>query len=95
MVRSLKLSSSGEAALAADLIMSSEFQSSGDCAGSRLDHELEISLEEAALAADLIRNFQSSGGCTGSRLEILMVRGGCANSQLDQGLEVLITLALR
>ena len=42
LVRSLQFSYPGLSALAAGFIMSSKFQSSGDCAGSRLDHQLEF-----------------------------------------------------
>ena len=42
LVRSLQFSYTWLAALAADFIMSSKFQSSGDCAGSRLDQQLEF-----------------------------------------------------
>ena len=55
----------------------------------------------AALAVDLFKSseFQSSEGRTGSQLdqalEILIVRGGCANSQLAQELDFWVTLALR
>ena len=42
LVRSLQFSYSEAAALAPDFIRSSKFQSPGDCAGSRLDQQLDF-----------------------------------------------------
>ena len=51
LVRSLKFSSSGEPALADDSIISLDFQSAGDCAGCRLDRELEVSVVRGGCAS--------------------------------------------
>ena len=101
---SLKFQLSREAALAVNLIMSSEFQSSGGCAGCRLNQEFEflfvwLGCASSRLVQELSSDFQSSGRRAGSQLdqalEILIVRGGCANSQLAQELDFRVTLALR
>ena len=69
LIRSSKLSLSGEAALAADLIRSSKLQPSGIAQAADLSMSLKFSSSgEAVLAADLIRSskFQPSGGCADS-----------------------------
>ena len=59
------LSSSGEAALAADLIRRPKFRSSENFAGSRLEQEFEkVPLSgEAVLAAGVIRSSKPSLNC--------------------------------